>query len=182
MPTAILLIWDVTMASKMAIAIGTDAPRSILLRCGAMPNYSIVNESEEEMSSLKERVERLHHEQRLQDDAHLSELAVLLHSLFSKFCYPPPSMASVLDILLLERQRILSLNINIDNSWEHQYKSRNEHFCRLYIILWFVSVWHVGAESVHLVAHDTFSLSLERHPVREKIQFWKIEWQLALYW
>eukprot|EP00985_Skeletonema_marinoi_P029476 scaffold27966_cov66-Skeletonema_marinoi.AAC.1 len=97
------------MASKTAIAIGTDAPRSILL---AMPNYSIVNESEEEMSSLQERVERLHHEQRLQDDAHLSELAVLLHSLFSKFCYPPPSMASVLDILLLERQRILSLNIN----------------------------------------------------------------------
>jgi len=103
------------MASKTAVAVGTDAPRSILLRCGAMPNYAIVNESEAELSSLQERIERLHHEQRLQD-AHLSEQAVLLHSLFSKFCYPPPSMASVLDILLLERQRIFSLNINIDNN------------------------------------------------------------------
>jgi hypothetical protein len=102
------------MTSKTTSA---AAPRAILLRCGAMPNDATVNESEEELSSLKGQIQRqpddvpppsllLSNEG---DGADLSEEAVLLHSLFSKFCHPPPSVASVLDILLLERQRVLSL-------------------------------------------------------------------------
>eukprot|EP00986_Skeletonema_menzelii_P005916 scaffold2232_cov136-Skeletonema_menzelii.AAC.7 len=100
------------MASK-AVVHEHSAPRSILLRCGAMPNYSQVNESEEELSSLRERIERLHQKQLHVKD--LSEQAVLLHSIFVKFCHPPPSMASVLDALLLERQRVLSLRGDNDD-------------------------------------------------------------------
>ena len=113
------------MASKTASvdAAAPQQPRSILLRCGAMPNYAMVSESEDQLSSLRERIQRLHEQQpqphqadatkssllaSLQD-TDLSEQAVLLHSLFSKFCHPPPSVVSVLDILLLERQRLLSL-------------------------------------------------------------------------
>ena len=106
------------MASNKAAG---DAPRAILLRCRAVPSYAIVNESEDELSSLMERIERLNkdHHKSLSSALHeqdLSEEAVLLHSLFSKFCHPPPSVASVFDILLLERQRLVSLEDNDEDA------------------------------------------------------------------
>jgi len=45
------------MASKTVV--GAVAPRLIRLRCGTMPNYAIANESDEELRSLEERIERL---------------------------------------------------------------------------------------------------------------------------
>lgn len=102
---------NATMASKTAAA-ADAAPRSILLQSGAMPNYSLVNQSKEEFSSLQERIERVLHEQPQLEKNDLSEQAVLLHSIFGQFCHPKPSVASVLDILLLERQRILIVNNN----------------------------------------------------------------------
>ena len=95
--------------------------KKILLKYKCMPLYPVARKSREQLDSFLERYKNVtgkdwlsnigqagETETRLSSST-IREYAVILHSLFSEFCTPRPSIASVYRIVMLESTRVASL-------------------------------------------------------------------------
>lgn len=93
-------------------ALAAPTTKQILLKYQCMPLYPTTEESREQLDSSIERYQSQTGINCLPDTEYnntIREHAVILHSLFSKFCTPPPSAASIYNIVLLESRRVAAL-------------------------------------------------------------------------
>ena len=95
----------------------TLTAKQILLKYQCMPLYPTMEESREELDSFMERYNNQVGGKMLPNmdgnDAEeadsLRDHVIILHSLFSKFCTPPPSVESVCNVVILESRRVAAL-------------------------------------------------------------------------
>lgn len=95
--------------------------KEILLKYQCMPLYPVTRKSREQLDSFLERyktstgknwlsnIGQANETETGLNSSTLREYAVILHSLFSEFCTPHPSIASVYRIVILESTRVASL-------------------------------------------------------------------------
>lgn len=109
----------------------SNSAKAILLKFGLLPDYSCIQRSEEALENLlvarsrKDNNNCRPHDNESEggkskssrqllvpllplDDEETYQQIAILHSLFSNFCHPPPSIESIAFIFLLEQQRVSS--------------------------------------------------------------------------
>ena len=99
----------------------TNTTKSILLKHGLMPPYQSIHLSTEQFENYLIKLQQqqdsssaapLHNEipQQLKLDEEITSQIIILHSYFSNFCSPSPSIGSIVNVYLLELHRIALLN------------------------------------------------------------------------
>ena len=115
------------MASKTdqstAKIMKTNTTKSILLKHGLMPTYQAIQLSTEQLENYHIKLQQQQSTsdrqtteppteipQQLNLDEETTSQIIILHSYFSNFCTPKPSIGSILNVYLLELHRLALLN------------------------------------------------------------------------
>ena len=174
-------------------ASSSDNIKSILLKHGLMPDYQSIQLSEElyenyiirlqqQNSGVTDTSSSTQQQRQLQQfqnqlDAGTIQQIIILHSYFSKFCYPSPSIENIVNVVLLEKERIDSLQDDYDCRRSNNKKEgaiSNNNLPKETLI-------HTSSNSSSYIIKLLRSLSSSQQPKQSALLKLPLVFQLAFY-